>query len=1216
MPSHDLPTSPSQSKDWLDYAVYAHTLWRRIDPRYRSPAPASSLANVQVGPPTGDPLVVGIYGEWGTGKTKLLELLYDKAYASSVQSCVQRAHDPDAFDKELSLTVPVWFHPWKYEHEPHLTVPLLMHIAEALNQTLKGANSFGEQAEAKIKGGTEVATTLVKGATKSVGMFSTVAGYVHDVASSTIAKTVVAFAGGSMAENALEFVAETAEKFSPANPDKEANEAKQTAKAKSAAQSTPSHTVDGRYYYNTHHYLAQLACIKPKAGPDKGLNQGLEINTPVRLNFVVFVDDLDRCLPEKAVEVLEIIKTVFNVDCFTFVVALDDEVIERGISHRYRDYRFKGAKPEMPITGSEYLEKIVHLPFRLPPLTRAQAMEFIKAYADKLMAQQAAGNGAGTSAPNALPRLWFTAAPEQQDGGHDDEADALPVAPTTAAARHNPTEGQPQSATHASALVDLLLDSFVAYVPRKLIRTVELMHQIQSVAHERGQHLVVPSKGGNPGGDKALDARVLLFLSVMQLFAPDLYRLIRRRPEIFSAWLRANLYTTSPLGGLIDREFKWRAQADHVEMEVADTEVWDWVAGAKDKHPFTADAQAWAKWLGALDAKDSSTRFTIEQLRLPLARLLLEYRDIHRHAYAPFKAMAALAAEVCGGDTQNPLPHEAIPSFLQVMQYSAITRVISLPESPALTQAAPVSGAPNSSPVSVRSGRWQAREGRLSAKSGQAEKAYQAPSLDEGFTWPALGLAAWSAENAEAVEIDLAMALSVVQSEDASTRAALLERLGLRAGQYIAPTSVQALLASLQATPSAILVDRQLPLLATLAPYIRPQDLPGTPLAQETWQALNLALDTFGNGQAADRDNAQALLLSLAELQLADLARPLGLADVVKQSAQGLHALLKKPEFGNPASRAAAGDILGRLGDPRFYAPAFYLPVPETLRSQKVLTPQSPADWGLVKIDTPLRWFAKMADGTEQLHVVCPKGSPPFWLSPYPVTVAQYACFLKVSQTLVKPPNNWATQCRQPNRPVVGVSWHDATAYVQWLNTQWRETSKGLGTVQNEAPQWTVALPTEWEWETAARWFEDALSLEQQKHLYAISDRPVPWTQGGAIARAYPWAQDRGEPSEDLANYGNELGLPTPVGLYPKGQTPSDLWDMAGNVWEWCEDRLEGVRCLLGGSWANFGNGLRMARRFVNDPVARDGSIGFRFLLRSQVPGVPEGHGRAAEPTA
>lgn len=111
-----------------------------------------------------------------------------------------------------------------------------------------------------------------------------------------------------------------------------------------------------------------------------GLKIADGIEFDLRINFVVFVDDLDRCLPEKAVQMLELIKTVFNVESFAFVLALDDEVIERGIGHRYQAYQLAGKKPEMPITGFEYLEKIVHVPFRLPALTRYQAQEFVRHY--------------------------------------------------------------------------------------------------------------------------------------------------------------------------------------------------------------------------------------------------------------------------------------------------------------------------------------------------------------------------------------------------------------------------------------------------------------------------------------------------------------------------------------------------------------------------------------------------------------------------------------------------------------------------------------------------------------------------------------------------------------------------------------------------------------------------------------------------------------------
>ena len=60
------------------------------------------------------------------------------------------------------------------------------------------------------------------------------------------------------------------------------------------------------------------------------------------------------------------------------MLALDEEVIERGIGHRYQAYNFAGKKPEMPITGFEYLENFVHLPFRLPALSSIDAANYIK----------------------------------------------------------------------------------------------------------------------------------------------------------------------------------------------------------------------------------------------------------------------------------------------------------------------------------------------------------------------------------------------------------------------------------------------------------------------------------------------------------------------------------------------------------------------------------------------------------------------------------------------------------------------------------------------------------------------------------------------------------------------------------------------------------------------------------------------------------------------
>jgi formylglycine-generating enzyme required for sulfatase activity len=85
----------------------------------------------------------------------------------------------------------------------------------------------------------------------------------------------------------------------------------------------------------------------------------------------VFVDDLDRCLPDKAVEVLEAIKLFLDVPGCVFVLGIAREVIEQGIKVRYKDY-------ETRLDGAEYLEKIIQIPFSLPPIDEQAVKHYVK----------------------------------------------------------------------------------------------------------------------------------------------------------------------------------------------------------------------------------------------------------------------------------------------------------------------------------------------------------------------------------------------------------------------------------------------------------------------------------------------------------------------------------------------------------------------------------------------------------------------------------------------------------------------------------------------------------------------------------------------------------------------------------------------------------------------------------------------------------------------
>ena len=181
-------------------------------------------------------------------------------------------------------------------------------------------------------------------------------------------------------------------------------------------------------------------------------------------------------------------------------------------------------------------------------------------------------------------------------------------------------------------------------------------------------------------------------------------------------------------------------------------------------------------------------------------------------------------------------------------------------------------------------------------------------------------------------------------------------------------------------------------------------------------------------------------------------------------------------------------------------------------------------------------------DNDYWISIAAGKDTKAFQIGRYPVTVFEYA---KCVEAGGKPPwSEWEEQQRHPSRPVTYVDWNQATAYCEWAG---------------------VRLLTDAEWSRAA------------------------YGEG----RSYPWGTQ--DPRPDLANCSDAgIGAPTPVGLFPNGNTPEGVADMIGNVWEWVEDRQESFRVLRGGCFGDSASALRPPARDGYYPVVRDLDFGFR----------------------
>ena len=212
-----------------------------------------------------------------------------------------------------------------------------------------------------------------------------------------------------------------------------------------------------------------------------------------------------------------------------------------------------------------------------------------------------------------------------------------------------------------------------------------------------------------------------------------------------------------------------------------------------------------------------------------------------------------------------------------------------------------------------------------------------------------------------------------------------------------------------------------------------------------------------------------------------------------------------------------------------------------------------------------------------------------FMIGKYPVTNEEFKKFIDVGgydraefwtwegwqwreENKIFEPRYWHDRkWNASNFPVVGISWYEAKAYVNWL-------SKRTGH--------RYRLPTEAEWEKSAR---------------------------GTDGLKYPWGDkfDR-----NLCNSGGSgLFRTSPVGIFPEGKSPYGCFDMAGNVWEWCSDWYNGdyyancpgrnprgpsdgaYRVNRGGGWLNTAGDCRPAVRYAGGLRNRDNLLGFRILL-------------------
>jgi KAP family P-loop domain/TIR domain len=226
---------------------------------------------------TTGPFTVGIFGEWGTGKTSLMRLIESQLAGRD-------------------NVVTVWFNAWRYEKEEHPIVPLVGTIVRELEKHKSLEQKFGGSTRALIRALRAVAYGFSAKSTVKVPGFA-------EIEASFVAKDMI---------------------------DRE-------------ERLSPDPLLDRSLYYGAFNTLEK-------------------VRLEDELRVVILIDDLDRCFPDQAIRLLESIKLVLAQPGFIFVLGVARQVIEGYLQHRYSsEFGIKDFK------GQLYLDKMVQLPFHIPP---------------------------------------------------------------------------------------------------------------------------------------------------------------------------------------------------------------------------------------------------------------------------------------------------------------------------------------------------------------------------------------------------------------------------------------------------------------------------------------------------------------------------------------------------------------------------------------------------------------------------------------------------------------------------------------------------------------------------------------------------------------------------------------------------------------------------------------------------------------------------------
>ena len=262
------------------------------------------------------PSTIGLYGDWGSGKSSLMKL---------VQKKIEEKYPKDEKKKDTIKTLCIEFNGWLFEgYEDTKTSPCGA-ILDALADEKRFSKEVTDYAKELIKK-IDINKILGKGVKYGLDLFlSGGIGMLTDLSLSGLLSTIKSNAGEVQAKDIEEIL--------------------------SMLKKNDKTRTEIKKFRNEFKDLLKKSKVE---------------------NVVVFIDELDRCLPDTVLEVFEAMRLFLFVEGMSFVIGADERLIQYSIKSKYKEV--PGNNLDI---GKEYLEKVIQYPLYIPQLTRAEVNQYL-----------------------------------------------------------------------------------------------------------------------------------------------------------------------------------------------------------------------------------------------------------------------------------------------------------------------------------------------------------------------------------------------------------------------------------------------------------------------------------------------------------------------------------------------------------------------------------------------------------------------------------------------------------------------------------------------------------------------------------------------------------------------------------------------------------------------------------------------------------------------